>query len=516
MAQGRKLDLNHGQTLGLAGRLFMEWRRVFKVKVDPLRMILLGALITPSVTALEESEKVSSDHQSVQIITSSQTGGLRLNSTGTIPFKASRQPTESELSIIVNPQRRGQKILGIGSAITDASAEVFGKLSSERQEAFLEAVYGKGGIASSLIRTTIHSSDFSRESYTYVQDGDATLDTFTIKHDMAHRIPMIQRAMKKTGGEIHLYASPWSPPAFMKSNGKMTNGGSLLPEYKEAWAQYFVKFIQAYEKEGLSIWGITVQNEPMAVQRWESCIYTAEQERDFLRDHLGPTLAKAGLGDKKIIVWDHNRDLIVHRADTILSDPNAAKYVWGIGFHWYETWTGSEPNFTNIAMVNKAFPNVNLVFTEGCNEKFDREQLDSWKLAERYGRSMIEDFNRGVVAWTDWNVLLDENGGPNHVGNFCFAPIHADTKADRLIFTPSYYVFGHFSKYIRPGATHIATSTTQTGVIATSFQNPNGGFVTIAMNREDKSQNVRLLVGKMVAEITMPPRSMQSFLYQIQ
>ena len=224
-----------------------------------------------------------------------------------------------------------------------------------------------------------------------------------------------------------------------------------MPEYYDAWARYYAKFIKAYESQGIPIWGLTIQNEPMATQRWESCIYTAEQERDFLKGHLGPILAMEGLGDKNIIVWDHNRDLITRRANTILGDPQAAKYVWGTGFHWYETWTGSKANYENLGRVKESFPDKELMFTEGCNEAFDREKYEYWPNAERYGNSMINDFNNGTAGWTDWNILLDENGGPNHVKNFCFAPIHGDTRTGELIYTPTYYYIGHFSKFVKAG-----------------------------------------------------------------
>ncbi len=208
----------------------------------------------------------------------------------------------------------------------------------------------------------------------------------------------------------------------MKDNNDMLKGGKLLPEFYDSWALYYTKFIKAYENEEIPIWGLTIQNEPMAVQRWESCIYTAEEERDFLKSHLGPVMEKEGLGDKKIIVWDHNRDLINHRANTIFDDPEASKYAWGIGFHWYETWTGGQPMFINLGNINESYPSKNLIFTEGCNEKFDPKKYQYWPNAERYGRSMINDFNNGTVAWTDWNILLDETGGPNHVNNLCFCP----------------------------------------------------------------------------------------------
>jgi len=313
--------------------------------------------------------------------------------------------------------------------------------------------------------------------------------------------------------DLVFYASPWSPPAFMKSNKNMLQGGKLLPEFRQAWADYYVKFIKAYEEEGIPVWGLTIQNEPMAVQRWESCIYTADEERDFLKNYLGPTLEKEGLGDKKIVVWDHNRDLISERANTIFEDPEASKYAWGIGFHWYETWTGGLPKYDNLKNINESFPSKNMLFTEGCQEGFDTERLHFWPNAERYGNSMINDFNSGVVGWTDWNILLDERGGPNHVQNFCFAPIHANTKTGELIYTPTYYYIGHFSKFIKPGALRVSTTTSRTTIESTSFQNENGSIVTVVMNKTDHTIGYKLIVGAAETYLEIQPRAMQTIIY---
>jgi glucosylceramidase len=158
----------------------------------------------------------------------------------------------------------------------------------------------------------------------------------------------------------------------------------------------------------------------MAVQKWESCNYSAEEERDFIKNYLGPTLQSAGMSDKKIIAWDHNRDLIYQRASVILSDPAAAKYVWGIGFHWYESWTGGGKIYDNVKRVNESYPGKQLIFTEGCAESFKASTIDDWQWGEAYGRSMINDFNDGTCAWTDWNILLDEKGRTKSCWQFLF------------------------------------------------------------------------------------------------
>ena len=437
---------------------------------------------------------------------------LRLQQTGTFAFEAAAQPLENEVSIFVNPNKTFQTLLGIGGAITDASAEVFAQLPAEKQQEFLTAYYDREqGIGYSLCRTPIHSCDFSSGSYTYIEEGDKELETFSIAHDQDYRIPLIKKATEAAGGSLLLYASPWSPPAFMKDNNNMLQGGKLLPEYADAWARYYAKFIKAYEAEGMSIWGITIQNEPMAVQRWESCIWTAEEERDFLKNHLGPTLEREGLGDKKIVVWDHTRDLINHRANTIFEDPEAAKYAWGIGFHWYETWAGGKPMFSNLGNINESFPDKNLLFTEGCQEGFRADRYQYWPHAERYGRSIINDFNNGTVGWTDWNILLNQEGGPNHVGNYCFAPIHGDTEEGELIYTPTYYYIGHFSKFIRPGAKRISTVSSRSHLLATSFMNEDLSMVNVVMNQSDAPMEYKLYVGAGEAiSLSIPAHAIQT------
>jgi glucosylceramidase len=419
----------------------------------------------------------------MRVYTTAKDTTYRLAQTATLKFVNFGQPLESQVCVFVDPSKTFQTIIGIGGAITDAAAETCAKLPECKQQELLRAYYhAEQGIGYTMARTSIHSCDFSSQSYTYVQENDATLDSFTIAHDLTYRIPLIKKAMQMAGGQLTLLASPWSPPAWMKSNGSMLKGGTLLPEYQQSWANYFVKFIHAYEKEGVPIWGLTVQNEPMASQTWESCLFTGEEESEFIKNYLGPTLHQNGFHDKKLIAWDHNRDLIYQRACAVLNDVDVAKYVWGIGYHWYETWTGSGMLFDNLKKVKEAFPATNLIFTEGCIEKFDFNRIEDWKLGEIYGHSMVNDFNAGATAWLDWNVLLDETGGPNHVGNFCFAPIIADTQRGELHYTNSYYYLGHFSKFVKPNAKRIISSSNRDSLQTTAFINPDGSTVVIVLN----------------------------------
>ena len=292
-----------------------------------------------------------------------------------------------------------------------------------------------------------------------------------------------------------------------------TQTGKLKKEFYPTWADYFVKFIKAYEKEGVNIWGVSIQNEPMATQRWESCLYTAEEEKDFLKNNLGPTFEKSGLSNKKIIVWDHNRDLMYQRAQTYFSDPIVAKYAWGMGFHWYEDWSGGTPMYDNVKRVHESFPNEHLLFTEGCAESFNASRYYAWVLGEKYARSMINDFNNGMEGFTDWNVLLDETGGPNHVGNFCFAPVHADTRTGELIYTNAYYYIGHFSKFIKPGAKRIISSASRSQLMTTAFKNPDGKVVVIVMNQSDKAATYNLWVNGKAAVTEALPHSISTLIF---
>ncbi|ACB74572.1 glycoside hydrolase family 30 protein [Opitutus terrae] len=443
---------------------------------------------------------------SAQVYLTQKDAPHRLAATGALRFAPLPQPMEKQQCVFVDPTHEFETLLGIGGAITDAAAETFDKLPETKRAELLRAYYDpRAGIGYSLARTHINSCDFSSGSYTYVAEGDRELKSFDIAPDLRHRIPLLRAALKTAGPGLTVYASPWSPPAWMKDSGDMLHGGKLRPDMRAAWANYFVKFIHAYEQAGVPLWGVTVQNEPMAVQIWESCIFTAEEERDFVRDHLGPTLKASGLGGKKIVGWDHNRTQLYQRATTLLSDPAAAQYLWGLGFHWYVNDT-----FENVRRVRDAFPQAQLMMTEGCNGPFDFAKMNDWDLAENYGRSMIHDFNNGAVGWTDWNILLDETGGPNHVGNFCFAPVHGDTRTGELHFTPAFYYIGHFSKFIRPGARRIIASPTVDRLIATAFKNTDGSIAVVVMNQSAEDQPFHVWMNGQAASTRCPARSIMT------
>ena len=457
---------------------------------------------------------VNTSAKEIRVFTTAKSSDYRLSATDTVWFKPMAQPAETQLCVFVDPSKTFQTYFGIGAALTDAAAETFYTLPKQKQQELLRAYFDKQtGIGYTIGRTNINSCDFSSDMYTYVNEGDAKLSSFNIEHDRKYKLPFIKEAMKAAGGKLHLFASPWSPPSWMKDNNDMLHGGKLLPAFYESWATYYTKFIKAYEKEGVPVWGITIQNEPMAKQIWESCNYTAEEERDFLKKYLGPIMKKEGLGNKKIIVWDHNRDLINQRAQTYFNDPEASKYIWGIGFHWYEDWSGGLPMYDNIKRVHESYPDKNIFFTEGCAESFNASRYEAWELGEEYGRSMINDFNNGMVGFTDWNILLDETGGPNHVQNFCFAPVHGNTKTGALIYTNAYYYIGHFSKYIQPGAKRISAAASRSQLLTTAFKNPDGSTVVIVMNETNVVAPYFLWINGKAASLSVLPHAIETLVF---
>lgn len=429
--------------------------------------------------------------------------------------QAAAQPVETDISVFVDTGKRFQAIFGFGGAVTDATADLYAKLKPAAKKAFMTACFDpREGMGYNVMRTTINSSDFGTDTYSYVREGDTSLASFDIAHDMKHRVPFLREALalaKRHGSEMRVFASPWSAPAWMKSNKSMLQGGKLLPEYRDVWARYYVKFVQAYEKAGVPIWGLSVQNEPMATQKWESMLYTAEEETRFLGDYLGPALKNAGMADKKIIVWDHNRDLLPQRAAHILSDPKARPYIWGVGYHWYETWAGGDPMHRNVAAVHEAYPDVPLLMTEGCIEKYDASRLQDWANGERYGTQMIADLNAGASGWIDWNMLLDMRGGPNHVQNYCFAPLHASDDGE-LVLTPIFPYIAHISRYFKPQARRVSATTSRSVLDTTAFRNPDGSLAVVVMNKTEQAQRYRLFIDKVETTVEIPARAIQTVL----
>ena len=413
----------------------------------------------------------------------------------------SKDTANIKSKITIEPKNQRQEILGFGGSFTEASSSIYKELDEEKKEEIIESYFGENGNKYSMARTHINSCDFSLGNYAHVEDeNDLELKTFSLERNKISLIPMINDALKKRKNKIRIMASPWSPPAWMKTTGEMNFGGKLKSEYRDTWADYYCKFIENCEKENVPIWGLSIQNEPEAKQTWDSCLYTAEEERDFIKNHLGPSLEKHNLLDRKVIIWDHNRDVMVERARTVLSDPDAAKYVWGTGFHWY-----CGDHFDNVQKVHDEFPDKQLIFTEGCQE--GGPHIGSWDLGERYATSIINDLNRWTVAWIDWNLILNEQGGPNHVGNYCSAPIIVDTRSQDLLYQSSYYYIGHFSRFILPGDKIINSKNTNDIVDVLSSINDQNIVNTVIQNKNESRVEINYYRGNVNSVFSIPGRS---------
>ena len=385
---------------------------------------------------------------------------------------------KASISITVDPSIHYQEHIGFGGAFTEAAAYTISLAPPDVRQEAIRAYFSDEGLRYNLGRTSIHSCDFSLESYTYVKEDDASLDSFSLQREEQYVIPLIKEAQALSSEPLLIMSSPWSPPAFMKTNGHMCHGGSLKPEFASAWASYFIRYIEEMTLRGVPIWAVSVQNEPAAIQVWESCIYSASEERDFVKHHLGPALASM---ETKLMVWDHNRDELVERATTILSDPETSKYVWGVANHWYVS-----EDFSALDEVHRRFPDKYLMFTEGTVEYGIYGSEPRWENGEHYGRNIIGDFSNWSRGWIDWNLFLNEEGGPNHVSNFCEAPIMYDRTTESLIYNISYYYIGHFSRYIERGAKRIhLESSLPSKVVAVAYQNPNHSIVLVLQNESN-------------------------------
>lgn len=400
------------------------------------------------------------------------------------------------------PEVEYQLFEGFGGAITEAAASTFYMMGKENQKKILEAYFGSTGLRYNLVRTHIDSCDFSVGQYAALNDPtDTEFNSFSLERDETSIIPLLKEAQDTAGISLSIMLSPWSPPAFMKTNGQRTNGGSLKPEYRQFWASYICHYIKQYRERGFSIDRITIQNEPNAVQTWDSCVYTSQQEKEFLRDYLYPELVANGLEDLEVFIWDHNKERMFERACEII-DEETDKMVQGVAFHWY---TGE--HFDAIKLVHEKFPDKKLIFTEGCVEYSRFSEAGQLENAQMYAYDIIGNINAGMNAFIDWNILLNKEGGPNHVSNFCDAPIMCDTENDHVQEKLSYTYIGHFSRFIEPGAKRIASTKYTDKLDVVSLKNPNGSIVAVLLNRSKEEVPVAIRLGGQVAEFSVPASS---------
>ena len=467
-----------------------------------LSTLLLGglSLTINSAGAAEQPVRTWS------VVETAKDTGHRLSAV-TAPSKTAA-PAPS--AIVCHPSKSFQEIVGFGGALTESSAWVLAQLPPDERMEILRRYYDpEEGIGYTLARTHINSCDFSLSMWSLTPTpGDYDLHDFTLEPMRRWMMPLIHDARKVAGPErFKLMASPWSPPAWMKNNNRMDDGGSLRWEYRPAWANVYVKFVQAMAKEeGIPVWALSVQNEADAHQRWESCTYSPEQEAEFIREFLGPALHGAGLADVKLLGLDHNRDLLERYAEAELGDPATAKYVWGLGLHWYVS-----DDYAASSRVHEKFPDKHILFTEGCVEGAPA-CIGKWENGERYARNIIGDFSNWVCGFIDWNIVLDQRGGPNHVGNFCDAPVIVDTNTKEVTYGPSFYYLAHFSKFVQPGARRIHSEGGPPRIQSIAFRNPDGTLAVVVFNPTEQPAEFALgVAGEANVTCQIPARGIQTY-----
>lgn len=556
----------------------------------PLRRLLPlfamgGALFSARGSAANAVPAPSPPPTTVEILVTSARGD-RMSAAENVRFEAG---VATGTVISIYPDSLRQVIDGIGTSFTESSAFVLAQLEPEKRRAVMERIFGAAGADFTLARTHIGACDFSVEGkYSYAaKAGDRALKSFTIAPDLEgfdparwpgikdaryDLLPMIQEALAikrvQPDSTLRIIASAWTAPPWMKDNdawyipGSPENkwqgsGGALKSKYLGTYADYLVRYLEAYRAAGVPIWGLTPVNEPNGNGgNWESMSFSPESQRDFIKNQLGPRLFDRGRRNVKLLVYDQNRDDLERWADTILSDRLAASYSWGTAIHWYEsTFKVYEEA---LERVHARFPDKALVHTEGCIDNLGnkagggitdpvRYQESGWfqndafwwnpnatdwaytatwagpgaadhpiyTPVHRYARNIIESLNHWVSGWVDWNVVLDRQGGPNHVGNFCGAPIMIDTATQTVYYTPIYTVLAQFSRTVRPGDRAVATRRTLDGLDADALHacaTLNGmGLLSVQfLNTTPEAISCGLQIGGRYAALTIPANAVET------
>lgn len=442
---------------------------------------------------------------------------------------------DSLLNVNIFPNKEFQTITGFGGAFTESSAYLLNKLGKENRKKVIDAYFSREGANYSLARTHMNSCDFSLNNYSYTPvEGDKELKHFSIKEDKDDLIPMIKDAMASSEDGFKIFGSPWTAAPWMKDNNKWV-GGKLLPEYYDTWALFFSKYADAYKAEGIDIWGFTVENEPLGNgNNWESMHFTAEEQNDFVMNHLGPKLEADGKDELKILGYDQNRDHLKQWVDVMYENEETSKYFDGTAVHWYASTYEIFPE--ELQYAHKKAPNKLLIQTEACvDSEVPKWQEDTWywekratdwgwdwapekdkhlhpKYApvNRYARDIIGCLNNWVDGWVDWNMVLDRQGGPNWFKNWCVAPIIVDPENDEVYFTPLYYTMSHFSKFIRPNAVIIGLDNQDDSLMITAAKNPDGSIAIVAFNENPEPKEFRLTLQEKSIDVKIDGKAIQT------
>jgi glucosylceramidase len=447
------------------------------------------------------------------------------------------QDTIGASHITIDTAKKFQTITGFGGSFTEASAYLLNNLSKQKRDTILKAYFSQEGANYSLTRTHIASCDFSLSNYTYAKvENDMQMEHFSIEDDKDDLIPMILDAKAISNNGFKIISSPWSCPPWMKDN-KNYVGGKLLPEFNDAFALYFSKYLEAYKKEGIDIWGVTVINEPHGNgNNWESTHFSPEEMTLFVQKHLGPKLELDGWKDVKIFGYDQNRAGLPEWVDAMYKNEETSKYFDGTAIHWYESTYEVFPEALQYA--HQKAPDKLLIETEGCiDAEVPRWKDDKWYWSKeatdwgwdwaseeekylhpkyapvhRYARDIIGCLNNWVDGWVDWNMVLDKQGGPNWFKNWCIAPVIVDIETDEVYFTPLYYTMAHFSKFIRPGAVIVGVDNDDKSLMVTAAQNPDNSIAIVVFNEENIEKKIKIEYQGIDINIKVSPQAIQTII----
>jgi len=494
-----------------------------------------------------------------------------------------RKSAPQEGEVVINPEEKRQVVDGIGGSLTESSAFVLACVTPEERQAILEELYGEKGANFTLTRTQIGASDFSVEGkYSLAEkDGDLALESFSLDRDKEgfnpETYPQVKDAnydlfhlMKdvyaikqaQADKEYRIIANTWTAPAWMKENKKyyerengINRGGALLPEYYGVYADYLIRYLQAYQAEGIGVWALTPVNEPMGNDGgWESMDFPPAVEADFIGNYLGPKLEETGFADVKILGFDQNTFEMGPYTAAIYGDEKAYAHTDGMALHWYGSTFSCFPNV--LDSIHALYPEKRLIHTEGCidnlgcpawsgvtdpvgfqesgwfdNDSFwwNNEATDwafstpfwpelhpAYSAVQRYASYIIDGMNHWMTGFADWNIVLDSIGGPNHVNNFAAAPVMIDYEHDNIYYTPYYYALKQLSRSLRPGNVVLGiTEPEAENLHICAVEKGDGEYAINILNTKKEKETVRLRIGEYAATITAPANGLMTLFVKL-
>ncbi|KAL7297825.1 hypothetical protein TKK_0008858 [Trichogramma kaykai] len=446
----------------------------------------------------------------------SSKSGLRLHhENGKISSTA-----RSSHKIRINANKRYQSVEGFGGAFTDAAGINIKNLSAEAQDNLLSSYFGPKGAKYNLGRVPIGGSDFSTRGYTYDDTpGDERLEHFNLANDdLEYKIPMMKKALE-LNPELRFLSAAWTAPIWMKNEPKYYGYSYLQKDYYQAFSNYLIKFLEAYKEHGLDMWAISTGNEPFTTLlpvKISSMFWAPSTVSKWVVENFGPTLQKSSSNNTIILMVDDQRLYLPWFMLAVKTfDKQALSYISGVGVHWY---TDDFVPASFLDLTHKFIPDKFILMTEACvgDKPWEHPKviLGSWTRAERLMGKMLQNLNHWVTGWVDWNLALNEQGGPNWIENFVDAPIIVDESNDSFYKQPMFYVLTHFSKFVPRGSVRIESISQNAHVQSIAFTSKSDQTIVILFNKSEKKQQISVVDDRVGAiDIELPASSFHTILY---